>query len=344
MRNTARTTGDDAAPELRPIGEADLAALQTRLDRIARADPFSRSAAYYAMTGRRGLWVYGTARTWMLIARHPNRDERILFFPPVGEDPPGLVAQALHDPALPAGDAEMARLGAEDGYLALRLQALGAGEPRTETLLDWTYPVHVISTRRVIERTGGAFNGFRGHINRACRRGLTAVPLAGEQHVAAIHAVLNTWARDGKKAGYSLSDLVTPTTAVLALWQDQRLPVAGVVIFDGDRPVGFWLWDEADRARRTAMSLVRVSIGGHGAAEFGALKMCELLRDRGFEAVCLGGSETESLDRFKRKLCPIRSIELKTARFACRADPPSFIGNVEGCRQVKEALSEEIQT
>ena len=43
--------------------------------------------------------------------------------------------------------------------------------------------------------------------------------------------------------------------------------------------------------------------------------MAEYLASRGISYMCLGGSETESLDRFKRKLGPVRSVELKTVSF-----------------------------
>ena len=296
-----------------PVTATMLPELQSLLSTVGKQDPFQRSAAYYAMTGRKGLWLYSDANTVMLIAVHPNKDNTILMLPPFGHDPAGLMEKALNDPIIPAGNREIARLGEEDAYLALRLRAAGASAPCREQVLDWTYPVHVISTSCVIERQGGKFNSFRGHVNRALRAGLTASPFDADRHASDMLDIVGAWARDGKKAGYSFNDLTTPTMQIISLIQHGSLPLAGVVIFDGKRPVGFWFWDESDQKNATAMSLVRVSIGSNGAAEFGALKMCELLRSRGFEHICLGGSETASLDRFKRKLCPVQSIELRTA-------------------------------
>ncbi|MEW8105313.1 MAG: phosphatidylglycerol lysyltransferase domain-containing protein [Candidatus Thiodiazotropha endolucinida] len=296
-----------------PVTETMLPMLQSMLNTVDKQDPFQRSAAYYAMTGRNGLWLYSYANTAMLIAVHPNKDDTILMFPPFGSDPVDLMDKALIDPLIPAGDREIARLGEEGAYLAMRLQAAGASAPCQELVLDWTYPVHVISTRSVIERQGGKFNSFRGHVNRALRAGLTASHVDFNCHAADVLDTVKAWARDGKKAGYSFNDLTTPTMQVISLMQQGSLPIEGVVIFVDRRPVGFWFWDESDQKNATAMSLVRVSIGSHGAAEFGALKMCELLSHRGFEHICLGGSETESLDRFKRKLGPVQSIELRTA-------------------------------
>ncbi|MCB9989320.1 MAG: DUF2156 domain-containing protein [Rhodospirillales bacterium] len=311
--NLIAKTRFDAA--LEPVTTETLPRLQSLLSATARQDPFQRSAAYYAMTGRKGLWLYGNGDAAMVIAVHPNKDGTILLFPPFGKDPASLMEQALSDPALPSGRKEIARLGGDDAYLALRLQAFGASAPQREDLLDWTYPVHIVSTNKVIERQGGEFNGFRGHINRALRAGLTAAPFDLARHTADVLDIVRTWARDGKKDGYSFKDLTTPTMQVITLMQDGNLQLGGTVIFEDDRPVGFWFWDESDKNTATAMSLVRVSIGRNGAAEFGALKMCELLRQRGFTHICLGGSETASLDSFKRKLCPVRSIALSTAHY-----------------------------
>jgi hypothetical protein len=312
LTNTVLQPSSVREPALIEITSKMLPFLEKVLQQNKKTDPFSRSAGYYAMTGRKGLWLYGDNHTSMVIARHPNKEDTILFFPPFGKDPFSLIQTALNDPQIPEGEIQIARVGQDDLALAFKLQAAGAPAPQAETILDWTYPIHVISAEKVIEHRGGEYNNFRSHLNKAFRAGYSAQPLNANAHYDDALEIVTRWAKDGKKDGYTFDDLTTPTKQLLNLMKDNALSLSGVIVFDGVKPVGFWIWDEGDTKHKTAMSLARVSTGDRGAAEFAGLKMAEFLKERGFVQICLGGSETESLDKFKRKFGPVQSIELKT--------------------------------
>ena len=303
---------DSKEPVLIDITREFLPRFGAMLKAVKKADPFVRSPGYYAITGRKGLWLYGDQDTAMVIARHPNKKDTILLFPPFGRDPAGLVRSALKDHSLPAGEKQLSRVGADDAHLAMRLQVPGDRTLEREDTLDWAYPVHSVSAQQIIERKGGAFNNLRSHVNQAFRAGYTAHPIDPVRHADAIKEVVTAWANDGRKKEFQFDDLTGPTETALSLMADKALPLHGLLVFDQDKPVGFWIWDESDKPSGTAASLVRISIGDRGAAEFAAVKMAEQLQARGFETMCLGGSETESLDHFKRKLCPVQSVELKT--------------------------------
>lgn len=300
------------APALVKITSDMLPFLERVVQHNDSTDPFARSAGYFAMTGRNGLWLYGDNDTSMVISAHPNKKDTILFFPPFGKDPFALIQTALNDPQTPEGCVQIARIGRDNMSLSFKLQAAGIPAPQDETILDWTYPIHVISAKKIIEHRGGEYNNFRSHLNKAFRAGYTAQSLDVHTHYNAVMNVVTSWAEDGKKDGYTFEDLTTPTKQLMDLMKDNALSLAGVIVFEDNNPVGFWIWDEGDTRNKTAMSLARVSIGHQGAAEFAGLKMAELLSERGFEKICLGGSETESLDKFKRKFGPVESIELKT--------------------------------
>lgn len=49
-----------------------------------------------------------------------------------------------------------------------------------------------------------------------------------------------------------------------------------------------------------------------GMSEFIQWSMCRTLAASGIDRVCIGGSETEGLDRFKRKMRPVESLDLCT--------------------------------
>ena len=297
-------------PALIPITSANIAQLARMVQLSTREDPFSRSAAYFAMTGRKGLWIYGDDESVLITARHPNKDGRTLVFPPIGQDPAGIITKALADPRMPSGGLELARIGREDLALAGSLHSAGAGKPRAEGVLDWTYPVHVVSPAKVIERQGKDFNSFRGHLNRAQREGLTAEPVDVARHRPELTQAVHQWAEEKRFSGYTDEDLTSPTLSVLDLMDAGKLAIAGTLTRDASgRPIGFWLWENADGA---AMSLARVALRRPGCAELGILATCEQVRSHGIDEFCLGGSESAELDTFKRKMQPVRSIELQS--------------------------------
>lgn len=304
-------THSDHRPYLMAIAPEHLPALARLFRTMEREDPYSTSAAYYAMTGRKGLWLYGDDQTMMIIARHPNCEGELLVFPPFGRDPAGLLEQALDAAAMLPGKINLARLSTDDGYLAMRVAALTGNEPSTENILDWTYPVHVLDTAIVNKREGPSFRDFRKNVNRAFGRGQWAVPIDLQRDKAAILSVVDQWASRHDQSVYSYDDLVAPSMAALNLFET-GLPINGILIHEGTAPVGFIVWEETDPEKGIANSIAGLSIGGKGTDEFAALTMCEMLQARGFNEVCIGGSETSGLDAFKRKMNPVRSIKLQT--------------------------------
>ena len=293
--------------ELRELQPAtDWRVLEGICRRATGPDPFARSPAYFAMTGRKGLWLYATDDTAMLVCRHPNRADRLLMFWPMGRDPEGLLAAAARDDRLPAGRRQVARVDANVSGLDMPV-----GVVEQEDVLDWAFPVHVISTSLVKERKGGTFNNLRGHLNRAARAGLTARPVVFGADDCAIESIVAQWADMKDRPGFTRSDLIGPTLACLHLAATGVRSLGAVIVHEGSTPVGFWLWEELPQ-EGAAASLVRVSIGQHGAAELAAAAAADRLAARGIERLCLGGSETASLDAFKRKLGPTQSIPLAT--------------------------------
>jgi len=237
------------------IKAKDLPVLQAQLNLMAKDthDPFAQSAAYFGMTGRNGLWIYGNDTGFVLMARHPNDENAVLVFPPYGDATTNTVKEAMSHRRFPEGNVELAR-----------------ANPSNKTQ-------------------------YREQLTKE---------------------IVRRWAEQDDKPGYSREDLMTPTESLLQLMK-REIPVSisGVVVHDAEKqPIGFWIWHETED--KVAMSLARVSIGHldgiKGSAEFGAVKMAEILKARGVTEICLGGSETESLDAFKQKLNPYRSMRLSS--------------------------------
>lgn len=302
-----RKTAD--APLFFSIENEHLPLLNGLLERSRSDAPFARSAAYFAMTGRNGLWLYGDTQTFMMIARHPNDSDKLLLFPPFGASPAKLITKALDDPRLPSGIIELARLSAGDALLTERLSSRSQTVRREETL-DWTYPVHVVSPDIITNREGRPFVSFRGHINRAMRGGLKTEPVDISKHENELKSIIQEWAINRGDTAFSIEDLTSPTLKAIELMKTSNLDIRGTLSKTKDgTPIGFWLWEQNGN---TAMSLVRAYLRAPGNAELGILGMAQQLKASGIPHMCLGGSETEDLDRFKRKMQPVRSIELNT--------------------------------
>lgn len=297
----------------------DLSVLRHVLDTHLTSDPFAQSPYYFAMTGRNGLWVYGNESSGIILAKHPNRAERVLAFEPFGADADGILRSFLSKNIVTSGRLSFARV--TDAF-EKKLRTLVENRflvQEGEDVLDWIYPVHIIDLDALKVHEGGAYNNFRAHLNKSARHDLRSERVNPARHASAIAQILDIWAYDGKKAGFTSDDLTTPTRSVLEMMCNGNADLGGVITFNADAPIGFWLWDRGNNTRESiAKSLVRVSVshlcGIQGGAEHTALRMAEILLEDGVEFMCLGGSETESLDAFKRKFVPAKTVNLKTLK------------------------------
>jgi len=303
-------------PRLVEITDEFMPVLLNLLRTVSREDTYLLSPAYFAMTGRKGLWIYGDSETFMMLARHPNNDDSLLLFPPVGKHPKNLIRSILAEPHRPEGELQMARLGPEDAQLRAELKQWGVSANEKEELLDWTYPVQILDTGAVCSRLGHNFRDFRKNINRAFGRNIWSeiFDVSNPDHAEIVKNVAKQWAVERDDGHFA--DLIEPTNSTLQLMQTGNLPMKGLLTYEGTLPVGFIIWEETDPARGFANSVAGVSVGGKGVDEFAILKMCEQLNQRGFHQVCIGGSETSGLDAFKRKMNPVKSVQLQSAHFS----------------------------
>lgn len=316
-------------PPLQAIDADKLELLHRILSRHRREDSYSVSASYFAMTGRKGLWLYGDHKSFMLIAAHPNRDNHLLLFPPIGRNPNRLLARAFTDPRILASDKiQIARIGPQDGLLSAWIGATGQFSFQREDVLDWAYPVHTLGTPELVAHQGQAFRDFRKNIARANERGLTARPIENEHDRRTVIGLARAWASANPHVGYAQDDLIAPTAVIVNLMDKTGVPLHGLIIEEGDKPQGFILWEETDPENGIANSMCNTALAGKGTTEFAYLSMAKTLLERGFERVCIGGSETPGLDAFKRKMQPVQSIDLQSAAFSASRTADDHAGRV----------------
>ncbi len=276
------------------IDGRNLDRLAAFLARFDSPDPYALSPAYFAVTGRRGLWLYETPGGGVIVAVHPNLSRMAIVFAPYGS------ADAA------AGYAALEAAGIARDWVSLWGRIPG-GAPGSEKLLDWRYPVRVLGTDALRTASGERFRDYRKNLNRAEREGLSYRLFDLARDGDTVVKITSQWAWSHQAPGFSFGDLISPT--MRALFVARMLPVAGVVVERAGVAVGFALWEETRQGLANGISGV-LAPPVRGGSEFLIKAQVEVLADRGFSELCIGGSETGSLDAFKRKLCPVRSVVL----------------------------------
>ncbi|AXX98073.1 phosphatidylglycerol lysyltransferase domain-containing protein [Profundibacter amoris] len=286
------------------IGYDDLPLLQRVLNFSKSDDPYQKSAAYFAMTGRNGLWMARDENTAIIYCRHPNLEDYFLVFPTIGQESDELLTEALGAIVSSGGVPIYAR--AEGLLPEDKINPNFNAQKIPEKHLDWAYPVCTLDTKLVGQHRGNKFQQLRTALNKLDHTRVLAIDFDPSQHRGDIFEVLEQWASNEK--GKS-----EPYQRLLELFD--ILPMQGRLIYHDGKPAGFSIWEETDP--RNGMANAHAHIGIHqvsGLSRFVMLDMCQALEARGFGRVCIGGSETSGLNQFKQQMRPVESIELSSYR------------------------------
>lgn len=285
------------------------------------ADPYILSPAYLSMTGRRGSKVVKFRDTSAFICAHPNLPAQNLLFYPAAITRPALLAAYFDSlPSAYATSTTIARVPKHYASgLAKELTSLSridvAFQAVDEETLDWRYPVHTLSTYAVSQATGHAFKDFRKNLSRAERLDLCIRKVRPEQDALSIAEIGRRWA-ETHAAAYNQPalELAEPYYWLGRAMKAQWLEIEGYILDSADGiPVAFVLWEKPGAGRFETSSLASINIGFEkGINEYLYWLMCNDLARQGIDQVCIGGSETEGLDIFKRKMQPQSSLELKS--------------------------------
>ena len=306
---------DDFKEKCIEIKSQHLSNLQRLLNKFTYDDPYSLSAGYYALTGRKGLWFYGDENRFLLLAQHPNIAEQIIAFPPFGENAAGLVKELLDDDFYRNQDLLLVR------YTVDKIKELETVFPcapqwiTDECILDWKYPVHILDTGLTVKLEGSTYRKFRSDISRAIRSGVSSVLIHSLLDQNDLYSILRNWAETYTNKSYKLDDLLTPTIRVLDLFKNKILNINGLLFKHNGVAIGLIYWEENEMESGMANSFVISQISEiKGISRFIHYSMCKVLYERGFTYVCLGGSETKGLDQFKKSMKPSKSISLNSLK------------------------------
>lgn len=286
------------------------------LGRYTSSDPYLTCPAYHALTGRRGLWGYAKGKSFLLFALHPNKEEEIIFFPQFGNPFPNLALEIMDKiesnfsfVRYPEDQVEF--MAASMNRISSRFVFI----PKTEDVLDWTYPVHTISTWLVSEAKGKNFKGFRCDLNEINPKRVSVEPINGRHDIASLRDIVQSWSKHNHKQDDILTDDCY-YTFLLNHYTHPALNLSGVKFFWDQELVAFEIWSVPNKNGALANSLAGLNAEFlhelEGFSSYQHHVISKILSGQGIEYVCLGGSETAGLDHFKRKMFPIKSVRLKS--------------------------------
>ncbi len=279
------------------VTDAELPVLQKALAAQKSQDPYARSAAYFGLTGRHGLWQIKDGDSFILVCIHPNIENEYLIFPPHGEKGDELLSKTIHTfvrMGLKASVARAESLEVAKSYL----------NQIEEPVLDWKYPVHTLDTNSLTHHQGKGFQHFRQKLNALDMANVEADDLIPARDKKAVKEVISLWANGDQ-------DMVEPYNRLIDLFD--VLPLQGRIIYYNRTPVALSIWEETDPENGFSNAYAHVALHEiKGLSQFVFLDMGQTLNARGFKNVCVGGSESEGLDRFKRNLCPVASLNLSS--------------------------------
>ncbi|MEM8833347.1 MAG: hypothetical protein AAGB32_02285 [Pseudomonadota bacterium] len=285
-----------APSKIRPVTDEDLEFLQEKLDAHKTQDPYQKSANYYAMTGRNGLWMIEEGDSTVIICQHPNDADIKLIFPVIGMKNERLLLKTIS--ALKQTNTD---------YRFARFENLPFEERRypiqaiKEDILDWTFPVYTIDCALISQHEGKNFGKFRQKLNRIDTTNIQAMDLDANHHEKDVLSVLDEWSPQGQKRVYY---------RLLNLMRKNR-NLKGRIVFEGDTPIGFSIFEVA--TNRVANAFAHIGLHRYGGASQYVMKdMCQTLLQNDIKQVCIGGSENEGLDRFKKELAPIETTYLQS--------------------------------
>ncbi|HEY8189972.1 MAG TPA: hypothetical protein VIF12_04760 [Micavibrio sp.] len=284
---------------------------------VAREDSYLNAPLYYILTGRKGIWVHEGYGSAMAVCRHPHIDDRLLVFPEVGHAEGKLAASVLSGLELPPGGVQLARFTAynleslKDALSQQNSSRIDSIKVIQEEILDWRYPAHMLDTARVARVEGHEF----AKIRNKCRKVKSTTEILDLQDPAALRAMRAAhkyWEGSMVLRDRDGSDSNGYYTTLFAMIEEWPHLFNGLVFMQGKRPLGFTVCDTPFMKKANLLAnLSDATVAG--LADYQVVATCRTMAAKGVIALNFGGSETESLDLFKRKFVPSASIELMSA-------------------------------
>jgi hypothetical protein len=225
---------------------------------------------------------------------------------------------------IPAFIAEAALARAKRSRSDLRSKLQGVDE----TTLDWAYPSYDISLAKLMEPHGGKLKTYRRKIHKFNKRGIEVIrPIDMNpcEVRSAVRKVTKGWIQAKFGSGevshgpgvrrHMLRDLIGCYRTLAGLNTSGAIALDGLVLKRWDEYVAFSFWERPSVGEIVPCLAALPGSYEPGLSEYLYHRIADcLLQDRRYQTICIGGSETTSLDQFKKKLDPIDSHSLRTIK------------------------------
>jgi hypothetical protein len=266
----------------------------------------------------------------MIMVRHPHVKQTLLVFFPFISNVTDFANQiaALASCKLFLNqfqDILLARVpeSIATGLFEARINSLSSRlEAVREETMDWAYPSYDICLQSLTEPLGSKLKTYRHKVRTFLDASEAAKvirfdALSHREIRHALRQITAGWvkmrsARNTSDAGeFDVGDFYDKMTVLI---EDPALRIDGLILKRANAYIAFGLWE-----RRAEGDIVPVFAALPPFREAGLSEYihyciaCRLLEDR-YHTMCIGGSETIELDRFKRKFNPIRGHSLRTLR------------------------------
>ena len=329
---------------VREFTDKDLSDLHQLLAYSRNPDAYCRSYLYYALTGRGRVWLIEDDGAKIICTEHPNTPGNLLVFFPFVYSVTELESQIKTLNRRTNFLSNFSRIflarinkkicnkffssnskGGELFFQKLQLRRV------PEKTLDWIFPSYDIDVEKLERRFGADLACFRNKIRKFDSSRLEIKSLdkmTSDQVADAICGVSANWAhlkykRQKSKADFeSFSKEVTDPyvrLANLCYTPGESNHLGGLFLKRDDEYIGFALWEEPHSRTQTVPAIAALPRSYEkGLSEYLHYQVAQKLVLRGYKSMCIGGSETDGLDRFKRKLAPAIEHELCTVRLILR--------------------------
>jgi hypothetical protein len=342
------TQRDDEA-ELEEVD--DYGKLRELLSRGLTSDAYCRSALYFALTGRHKVWIVRYKDRYLVVLRHPNVPRTLLVFCPFISSASELAEQleALsrckkfltqcegHGIFL----ARIPELIADDFLSKHAMDLLHCKpEPVQEEVLDWVHPSYDIDLQRLLNLEGRKLKIYRKKLRKFCGQDIEVLrpkkDFSPQELIKAVREVNKGWVRtkltsrishrgpeiSPSEPGFSPRELMSCYWEMARLNRDTSLAMDGLVLKRQGTYIAFSFWERPANGKTVACLAALPVSHEKGLSEYLYYVIAGCLKDEGYEYMCIGGSETASLDQFKKKLDPRRTHKLQTMRIRLNASRP----------------------
>lgn len=264
---------------------------------------------YFMLTGRKGLHLITNHYGYFPVCQHPNLEEKLLLFPPVGDI--DAIYDYLHQlNPWPRNGVQLARIPDKEQKIILdKLAEKWHIVPVQEDTLDWgMHPVRSLPVKEMALREGKQYKNHRRKYNYADKKvkRLAIIEYWNSQKDDKVKKFIYNWAK--KKHihdnSFSLNDYIEPYLNIISIHANPNIRSI-CLLFENqlDDVMGMVIIEIFNGIAAAYMNIATDEIPYFPA--YILMKTCDFLYENKLaEVLCLGGSEKESLDKFKSDLQP----------------------------------------